>query len=339
MTVLIITFSEDNESIPLVMDAIEAKGEKAFRFDTDRFPTDVQLDIYHNTSHNRSHDKINHPDTEKIIITDGDKRLDLSDVSSIWYRRMRYGGKLPETLDKQHRNAAIQECRTSVRGMIASLKGFHFDRMSDVDLANNKQLQLQVAKQVGLETPRTLTTNNPDAVKQFALECKTQGIITKMLSSFAIYDEKGAEFVVFTNPVSDEDLQQLEGLQFCPMTFQEKVPKMLELRTIIVGHQVFTAAIDSQGLEGSIHDWRKEGQALINAWQLYHLPTEIEQKLLKLLTYFGLNYGAIDIILTPDSRYIFLEVNPVGEFFWLETCAPHFPISQAIAEILLTHKP
>ncbi|NEO93391.1 MAG: MvdD family ATP-grasp ribosomal peptide maturase [Moorea sp. SIO3G5] len=324
MTVLIITFSRDNESIPLVIKAIEAQGGKAFRFDTDRYPTEVQLDIYEGNS-------------QGGIITDGEQKLDLSEVSSVWYRRMRYGKKIPDTMDQQYRNAAIQECRVTVRGMIASIKAFHFDKMSNVDVANNKQLQLQVAREVGLITPRTLSTNNPEAVKQFASECQDQGIITKMLSSFAIYGEQGQEQVVFTNPVTAEDLEHVEGLRFCPMTFQEKVPKALELRTTIVGHRIFTAAVDSQSLEGSTFDWRKEGRALVKSWKAYDLPEDIEKKLLKLMAYFGLNYGAIDIILTPDGRYVFLEVNPVGEFFWLETFSPHFPISQAIAEILLTH--
>jgi len=325
MTVLIVTFSNDNESIPLVMEAIEAQGEKAFRFDTDRYPTEVKLDIYSG-------------DSERIIITDGEQKLDLSEVSSVWYRRMRYGLKIPQSMDKQFRSASINECRSTVRGMIASLKGFHFDKMSNVDRANNKQLQLQVARSVGLLTPHTLTSNNPEAVKEFALQHQEQGIITKMLSSFAIYGEQGQEQVVFTNPVSAEDLENLEGLRFSPMTFQEKVPKALELRTIIVGHNVYTAAVDSQSLEGSTYDWRKEGKALLKSWKPYELPEDIQKKLLKLLAEFGLNYGAIDIIVTPDGKHIFLEVNPVGEFFWLEICSPHFPISQAIAELLLTAK-
>jgi MvdD family ATP-grasp ribosomal peptide maturase len=325
MAVLIVTFSEDNESIPLVMEAIEARGEKAFRFDTDRYPTEVKLDIYSGAS-------------ERVIITDGEQKLDLSEVSSVWYRRMRYGQKIPDSMEKQYRDASIQETRRTVRGMIASLKGFHFDKMLNVDLTNNKQLQLQVAQEIGLLTPRTLTTNNPEAVKQFAQECQEQGIVTKMLSSFAIYDEQGREHVVFTNPVTDDDLEHLEGLRFCPMTFQENIPKALELRTTIVGHRVFTAAVNSQKLEGSTFDWRKEGRALVKDWEAYNLPEDIEKKLLKLMAYFGLNYGAIDIIVTPDGRYVFLEVNPVGEFFWMEIFPPHFPISGAIAEILLTKK-
>ncbi|MCL6750001.1 MvdD family ATP-grasp ribosomal peptide maturase [Nostoc sp. CCCryo 231-06] len=324
MTVLIVTFSQDNESIPLVIKEIEARGEKAFRFDTDRYPTEVKLDIYSG-------------DTEQVIITDGEQKLDLSEVFSVWYRRMRYGQKISNSMDKQYRDASINECRATVRGMIASLQGFHLDKMSNVDRANNKQLQLQVARQVGLLTPLSLTSNNPEAVKQFAQECQ-QGIVTKMLSSFAIYDEQGRENVVFTTPITADDLENMEGLRFCPMTFQENVPKALELRTTIVGHRVFTASVDSQSLSGSTYDWRKEGLALGKNWQPYNLPEDIEKKLLNLMAEFGLNYGAIDIIVTPDGRHIFLEVNPVGEFFWMEIYSPHYPISQAIAEVLLTNK-
>ncbi|MEO0842828.1 MAG: MvdD family ATP-grasp ribosomal peptide maturase, partial [Cyanobacteria bacterium J06643_5] len=223
---------------------------------------------------------------------------------------------------------------TTIAGMIASIKGFHLDKVVNIRLAENKQLQLQVAEEIGLKIPRTLITNNPETVKQFAEECQ-QGIITKMLSSFAIYDNFGKEKVVFTNPVTLEDINNLDGLNLCPMTFQEKVSKALELRTIIVGKNVFTAAVDSQALQKSRYDWRKEGLALINAWQHHDLPKSIEKKLLKLMAYFGLNYGAIDIILTPDGEYVFLEVNPVGEFFWLEHC-PGLPISQAIAELLIS---
>ncbi|MCF4967878.1 MvdD family ATP-grasp ribosomal peptide maturase [Nostoc sp. CMAA1605] len=325
MTVLIITYSNDNDSIPLVIKAIESQGEKAFRFDTDRYPTEVKLDIYQG-------------ETERIIITDGEQQLDLSEVSSVWYRRMRYGERIPDTMDKQYKEASIQESRATVRGMIASLPGFHLDQMSNVERTHNKQLQLQVARKLGLLTPRTLTTNNPAAVKQFAGDCHQQGIVTKMLSSFAIFGEQGEQFFVFTSPVTDEDLENLEGLRFCPMTFQENIPKALELRITIVGHRVFTAAVDSQSCDGANYDWRKQGRALKDAWKPYDLTEDIEKKLLQMMANFGLNYGAIDMIVTPDGQYVFLEINPVGEFFWLEIFSPHFPISQAIAEILLTGK-
>jgi MvdD family ATP-grasp ribosomal peptide maturase len=320
MTILIITHSQDNESIPMVMQAIADRGGKAFRFDTDKFPTQVQLDVYYGKN-------------ERLILTDGEQQLDLHAVSAVWYRRIAIAAQIPTTMDAQLRQASVQESRVTIQGMIASIRGFHLDHIPYIRRADNKQLQLQVAREIGLDTPRTLTTNNPIAVKQFAEECE-QGIITKMLSSFAIYDEQGEEKVVFTNPVTAEDLEHLEGLRFCPMTFQEKIPKALELRTTIVGKQIFTAAVDSQALAKAQYDWRRQGVALLEAWQPYQLPEDVESKLLKLMAEFGLNYGAIDILLTPDNRHVFLEVNPVGEFFWLERC-PGLPISQAIAELLL----
>lgn len=323
MTVLIITHSQDNESIPLVMQAIAARGGKAFRFDTDRFPTQVQLNVYYGKQ------------KEQQILVDEDKKLDLSEVSAVWYRRIAIAQRIPNTIDSQLRQASVQESRVTVQGAIASIQGFHLDRLPNIRLADNKQLQLQVARQLGLDIPRTLITNNPQAVKEFSQECE-QGMIAKMLSSFAIYDRQGQEHVVFTNLVTDADLDNLDGLDLCPMTFQEKVPKALELRITIVGKRVFTAAVDSQSLQLSRYDWRKQGIALLNAWQPYDLPQDIENKLLELMAYFNLNYGAIDIILTPDGRHIFLEINPVGEFFWLEHC-PGFPISQAIADVLLTN--
>ncbi|MFM7367109.1 MAG: MvdC/MvdD family ATP grasp protein, partial [Sphaerospermopsis kisseleviana] len=148
MTILIVTYSNDNESIPLVIKAIEDQGETAFRFDTDRYPTEIKLDIYQG-------------DTERVMITDGEKQLDVSEVSAVWYRRMRYGAKIPNTMDQQYREASINESRATVRAMIASLPGFHFDLMFNVERTHHKQLQLQIARKIGLLTPRTLTTNNP----------------------------------------------------------------------------------------------------------------------------------------------------------------------------------
>lgn len=320
MTVLLITHSQDNESIAMLEKAIAERGGQSFRFDTDRFPTEIQLEIYYGRGTER-----------KLLVSTDRGSLDLNEVTAVWYRRINIAGGLPPSLDAQLRQASAHESRVTVQGLIASLDAFHLDPLTVIRRAENKQLQIQVASALGLETPLTLTTNSPAAVLQFAQEC--DGMVTKMLSSFAIYAE-GQEKVVYTNPVRSEDLHHLAGLKFCPMTFQEVVPKALELRITIVGNQIFTAAVDSQQAEQSRYDWRKRGVALLNAWQPYALPPEIEQKLLKLMEQFNLHYGAIDMIVTPDDRYVFLEVNPVGEFFWLELC-PGLSISQAIADLLL----
>lgn len=320
MTVLIITHSADNDSIKRVCQAIRSQGERVFRLDTDRFPTDIQLDVYYGEG------------TEQLTLISEQEQLNLSDVSAVWYRRIAIGKTIPTTMDKQLRQASVEESRATIQGLIASLNVFHLDPFPQIQRAKNKQLQLQTAQKIGLKTPRTLITNRPEAVQQFARECGGN-IVTKMLSSFAVYEE-GKEKVVFTTPVAPEDLHHLQGLRYCPMTFQENIPKAVELRITIVGNQVFAAAINSQKLNRARYDWRREGLSLIDDWEAYSLPQAISQKLLNLMNYLGLNYGAIDLIVTPDGEYIFLEVNPVGEFFWLDLL-PGLPISQAIADILV----
>ena len=321
MSVLIVTHSNDNDSVTRVAEAIARKRGHTIRFDTDRYPTDVRLTAYYGKSGD-----------ERLTLTNEDGEFDLREVTAIWHRRLSFGVQLPAELDSQLRHASIGEARAAAHGMLASLKCFRMDHLRHVRHAENKQLQLQVARELGLDTPRTLTTNDPAAVRAFAKSCD-DGMVTKMLSSFAIYDE-GKELVVFTNPVKPEDLEDLSGLHLCPATFQELLSKSLEIRVTVVGQHVMSAAVDSQVSERATHDWRRDGLRMIQDWRPYQLPSEVEEKVLRLMDYFSLNYGAIDIILTPDNRHVFLELNPSGEFFWLER-TPGLPISDAIADVLL----
>ena len=326
MSILIVTHSNDNDGVARVVDAISRKGGHTIRFDTDRYPTDVRLTAYYGASDSGG--------DERLTLTNEQGEFDLREVTAIWHRRLNFGAQLPPELDRQLRHASLGETSAAAHGMLASLKAFRMDHVQHIRHAENKQLQLQVARELGLNTPRTLTTNDANAVRAFAKSCES-GMITKMLSSFAIYDE-GRELVVFTNPVKPEDLADLSGLSLCPATFQELLPKSLEIRVTVVGQRVMSAAIDSQVSARAAHDWRRDGVRMIKDWRPYQLPLEVEEKLLRLMDYFSLNYGAIDIILKPDGQHVFLELNPSGEFFWLER-TPGLPISEAIADLLLDH--
>ena len=325
MSILIITHSADNESVTRVIDYVARHGGHAIRFDTDRYPVDVRLTAYYDSSGD-----------ERLTLTNEAGDFDLREVESLWHRRISFGAGLPAGLDKQLRLASIGEASVAAHGMLASLKAFRMDHLHHIRHAENKQLQLQVARDLGLDLPRTLTTNDASAVRAFAESCEN-GMVTKMLSSFAIYEE-GKEFVVFTNPVKLEDLADLSGLRLCPATFQESLPKSLEIRATVVGHRIMSAAVDSQISERATHDWRRDGLSMLQDWRPYQLPLEVEDKILRLMDYFSLNYGAIDIILTPGGKHVFLELNPCGEFFWLER-SPGLPISDAIADLLLGHSP
>lgn len=96
------------------------------------------------------------------------------------------------------------------------------------------------------------------------------------------------------------------------------------------------ASIDSQALPRARTDWRREGVALVDAWRRHELPAEVRTGALALMDALGLNCGAFDLIVTPDGRHVFLEVNPCGEFMWLLLAAAlaGLPIDEALAAVL-----
>ncbi len=323
--ILIITHSKDNQSIDLVSEALKQQDFLPIRLNTDLYPTDIQLIAEYIDGE------------QKLFLQDElGATHDLSSVKAIWYRRVRLGEKLKEIIEGKYLYAAIEETRRTFFGLLAclNLKAFTLGEREKLRYSEIKQLQLKVAESLGLNIPKTLFTNDVQAVQNFAQKC-ANGLITKMQTSFAIYED-GKENVVFTSDVTEESLAQLDGLKYCPMTFQEKIQKQIELRITIVGDQLFAAAVDSQVSEKSQTDWRKDGIGLLKSWVAYDLPADIQQKLLHFMDYFQLNYGAIDMIVTPENEYVFLEVNPAGEFFWLELFnPPGFAISKSIANVLI----
>ncbi len=320
--VLIVTFTDDNACIEQVTEALGRHGAQAIRFNTDLYPGQTALTVDYR-----------HGQWRQWLHT-AEGTHDLTNIEAVWYRRLRIGKQLKGTMDEEYLGPAIDESRRTFMGFMAGLDCFVFDPVWRVRYAEVKQVQLKIAQQVGLNIPMTQFSNHEADVQAFYGATGEQ-MITKMQASFAI-NRQGQEHVVFTNAVTAADVSNLEGLALCPMQFQQKIEKQVELRITIVGDRVFAASVDSQASGKSDLDWRKDGTGLIDQWQPYDLPNEVAQKLLRLMDYLQLNYGAADMIVTPDGQYYFLEVNPVGEYFWLDKAARgEFPISETIAEVLL----
>jgi glutathione synthase/RimK-type ligase-like ATP-grasp enzyme len=322
-TVLLITKTTDNQSVALVTSALEARGARVFRFDTDLFPTEVRLAL--------------HQPRGRSTLRAGAAEVVLGEVDAVWYRRVAIAAALPQDMDHQEREAAVKESRATLLGMLESFGCFVMDPVSTVRASEHKARQLELACELGLDVPRTLTTNDPDAARAFWDLCGGR-VVVKALSSFAIYDQAGREQVVFTSQLAADDLAHLEQLALAPMTFQDHLDKAVELRVTLIGDRVFAAAVDSQALERSRTDWRRGGGDLIHSWTPYALPGGVSERLLQLTARLGLSYGAADIVVTPDGRHVFLEINPTGEWFWLDDVFGPRALSTAIAETLLGHR-
>jgi glutathione synthase/RimK-type ligase-like ATP-grasp enzyme len=117
------------------------------------------------------------------------------------------------------------------------------------------------------------------------------------------------------------------------MIFQAYVPKRLEVRVTVVGSAIFPAEIHSQQTHRTRHDWRRYDHGE-TPYLPHALPGHVAERCLRLVAELGLCYGAIDLVLTPDGRYVFLEINPNGQYLWIEH-ATGMPISGAVCDLLL----
>ncbi len=301
---------------------LESRGVRVMRFNTDEFPMNAQV-VFGQDG-----------DRETLRFCSGGQQMDLISGDAIWYRRANWGGKLPMEMDKQLRHGCVTESEACLRGLLAAAPCFVLDPPELVRRNGHKPFQLRLAKQLGLQTPRTLMTNDAAEARAFIESCP-DGVVAKMLGGFPIYDGKGEEQVVFTTALSTAHIEKLDGLRYCSMMFQERVAKRLELRVTAIGSRLFAAAIDSQAVKGAEVDWRERGVSLLQLWQPYTLPADVEAKLHAYMDAIGMQYSAIDLIVEPSGRHVFLEANPAGECFWLQYNSPHFALSTALADVLL----
>jgi len=198
--------------------------------------------------------------------------------------------------------------------------------------AENKLHQLSVAGRLGLAVPRTLVTNSPERFLDFYEACGGELISKRAVD--LVPRVGGAMTRPFTVSVERRNAANHRAVRHGPVLFQEKVPKRVELRVTVVGARVFAAEIRSQDSQRQQTDWRHRpeyGQSRFYA--VHTLPTNVERQCVDVVKALNLTFGAIDLILTPDDKYVFLEVNSNGQWAYIEDMLG-LPISEAIAELL-----
>lgn len=261
-------------------------------------------------------------ESARVATAEGDS-IELSEVDTVWLRARSHGDGPRGVSTERHLERAV--------GLIALHGGRVVPAALDVMAhASSKILQLHVARSVGLSVPRTLVTNDPDEVLRFA----STGIplVGKELAPDPALAVGVRPFARYTNDIAPHDLLHVDDLALAPLVVQEKLDKALELRVTVVGDQTFTAAIDSAPVHHSSTDFRRYDLAstTIRPW---HLSAATEAACLRLVRYFGLLYATLDLILTPEGDHVFLDLNPNGQYLWIETHSG-LDITEALVDLL-----
>jgi glutathione synthase/RimK-type ligase-like ATP-grasp enzyme len=256
--------------------------------------------------------------------------LNLNEYFSIWYRRPGLV-KAPKFVQPWIGRMVESEARSALDGIFRSLSCVWMNLPSNNAACNDKLWQLQVASQIGLKIPETIVTNKPSVVANFFDKCDGQ-VIYKLIgeqTNQAIPANENPRGVS-TLTLRKQDLPYLDQVVHAPHLFQRCIQKAYDLRVTVVGHEIFCTRIHSQEGLGKT-DWRHDYTVPMDP---FTLPPDIAAMCLMILRRLGLNYGAIDLVLTPDDQYVFLEINCGGQYLWVEKKTQQ-PISQAVANLLI----
>ena len=256
-------------------------------------------------------------------ISVGPRALDLDAVEAVWYRRSIHP-IANATLTPAERIFISGELRHLAMGLVLNPQITWVNPIDKVSVAEYKLYQLQVAASLGFQVPRTLVSTDVEKLRSFA-SGNTTGTICKPIFHGMFFDGLSCHSV-YTRRLDVETLDAA-SLSGCPVLLQEEIPRVADMRVTFIGQHCFVAEIRG---DVTLVDWRNPGTVVDYAVScLDEANIELCRRMLANL---GLVYGAFDFIRMPNGNLVFLELNPTGEWAWLEE-ELKFPMRDAFIEV------
>ncbi|MFE5828565.1 ATP-grasp ribosomal peptide maturase [Streptomyces erythrochromogenes] len=233
------------------------------------------------------------------------RTANLAHVRAVYWRRPTW----PTFPDLGHDDAqfAAAQVRYGLGGALYAMEGsLWVNHPLRVAAADCKPAQLSLAHSLGLTVPPTIVTNDPEDAREFV---STHDRVIYKTLRWTPYQRDGIPVTGWADPVTATEID--ESLRVAPHLFQAVVDKVADLRVLIVGRQVFAVRITS-----GLLDWRKDYSAL--SYSVVDLPAAVEKALLAYLDHYGLRSGSFDLAEDQTGDLWWLELNPNGQWGWLE---------------------
>ncbi|MBQ9610227.1 MAG: hypothetical protein IJV15_12385 [Lachnospiraceae bacterium] len=314
--ILLIT-NKDDVTVDYVVRELRRQQLPYYRLNTEEIPEKVYVDFNFTT------DVFCLRDNEK------DSVIDLGQVTSVYFRRPRITNlsHIESELDSTEKYYLQREAAQILEGIYKILESrYWINNVYRIREAENKIHQLRLAKEIGFITPDTILSNSSDRIKDF-FNTHSRDCIIKPVRSGGMGDESGK--VIFTSKL--ERVPADGQIESFPLYLQNRIEKAADLRIVTIGERVYCAMIESQTDSMAQIDWRRARGTLEHTEHI--LPVSIQEMCKEITKRLGLIYSAIDMVLTQDDNYVFLECNPNGQWAWLEERLG-FPISCNIVKLL-----
>lgn len=313
-SVLVLTH-EDDPHAQVVCDYLNGDGVDVFRVDTDSIIGNYGLTFC----------------SGSFVISDQSREVLLTPDWSVWNRRV-MDPVLPDTFPRNLEDIVFTETKRSWQGLLFSHQGRVVNRPQAEFSANNKIDQLLYVgdNPFGVKIPDTLLTNDSEAFRAFyALHEE----VSHKLQKAALIKQDGDYLTSYNNLVSAEQSQHADLLHIHPALFQEYVRKQYEIRVTVTEQDAVGVRINSQDSPLSRHDFRRYDFVDVR-YEFEPLPDRIKDFCKGLINHYGLSFGAIDMIYSDKGEYVFLELNPNGQWLWLQEQSGH-DLTSLVAENLL----
>ena len=322
-TVLVITNDHD-EHADAVIEELHRRDVPVFRFHPEEFPDACSISMEIQDGHIDGEIRTAH------------HRVAFHDICAAWFRRSRNLFSAPQNLNVLHGdldNFVKVQSTTALTALFGSLQTLWVGQPSRLRHAEIKPLQLAEASAAGLKIPATLISNDPSRASAFVDALgDTECAIKPLIATRANDGEADRLPLTTTLPRG----HALDSVALAPTILQPYVEKAYELRCVVIGERIFSARLNSQANEVTRKDWRAgdldHGEL---EHEVFDLPEHVEAALQRLMRSFGINFASIDMIVTPEDEFVFLDLNPNGQWLWLEM-ELGLPLVASMADLLTT---
>lgn len=244
------------------------------------------------------------------------KAIRSCDVGTVWYRRpLPVRITSPEIRDDGDRIILQGEWTAAFEGFLWRIPKVRWiNHPADIMGASSKLEQLSRAASFSLQTPDTICTTSRHAALEFLYRHHGRVICKPLYSGYIERSAKAADTIIYTSDVDEEHLLAADAQLGCPTLFQAKIVDALDVRVTVVDDEVLACALRRTDAATDVRRDNMDGVQ----YNLIELPGPTRDSLIQLLRSYGLRFAAVDFMVVRDSQWVFLEVNPNGQWAWLD---------------------
>jgi hypothetical protein len=232
------------------------------------------------------------------------EQIDVRQLDLIWWRRGNVTPRLPAGIaDPAHSTLIRNDCHAGLLGLLLNeFRGVWISDPLATHRAQNKLVQLRAAEAAGFRTPKTLVSQDPERIRAFCASLDNRVIVKTVRGA--------ANVPILTKMLDPCILAADDSLELSPATYQELIEGRRHVRAALFGDAVYAAMIESEAL-----DWRIDLRVPVTRVEL---GEEVAARLRLVLNLLGLKMGVVDLKLDESGEPVWLEVNPQGQFLFLE---------------------